>query len=451
MREIVHLQVGQCGNQMGGRFWRTVALVHGLGPDGVYGGSDDDQLAKLGVFFREGGRGGGHFRPRAVLADLEPGVIRSLCSSEWGALFAPDQCLTRQNSASNNFGRGYYTDGAEMAEEILDVVRRQVEDCDCLQGFQWSHSVGGGTGSGLGTLLMAKLREDYPDRMFCTYSVFPSPQVSETVVEPYNAILSTHQLLENADASFVLDNEALYHIVTGSLKQAQPTYGDLNHLVSQAMAGTTCSLRFPGQLNADLRKLAVNLVPFPRLHFFMTGVAPLTAAGAARHSSPTVAQLTQQLFDPAHTMCRADPRHGKFLTAAALFRGALATQEIDAALAAAQDARQATFAEWIPHNIKSSLCDVPPVGQDRAATFIGNSTATQEVFRRVHDQFARMLHRKAFLHWYTGEGMDEAEFAEASTNVTDLLAEYQQYEAVEVLVGEVEDEEEEAGGEDDDF
>ena len=115
-----------------------------------------------------------------------------------------------------------------------------------------------------------------------TFSVFPSPKVSDTVVEPYNATLSVHQLVENAGEvmCILLDNEALYDICFRSLKLTAPTYGDLNYLVSTAMSGITSSLRFPGQLNSDLRKLAVNLIPFPRLHFLLTGFAPLTSRGS---------------------------------------------------------------------------------------------------------------------------------------------------------------------------
>ena len=110
-----------------------------------------------------------------------------------------------------------------------------------------------------------------------TFSVVPSPKVSDTVVEPYNSTLSVHQLVENADEVMCLDNEALYDICFRTLKLTTPTYGDLNHLVSAAMSGCTCCLRFPGQLNSDLRKLAVNMIPFPRLHFFMTGSALLSS------------------------------------------------------------------------------------------------------------------------------------------------------------------------------
>ena len=137
-------------------------------------------------------------------------------------------------------------------------------------GFQITHSLGGGTGAGMGTLLISKIREEYPDRMMATFSVVPSPKVSDTVVEPYNATLSVHQLVENSDQTFCIDNEALYDICFRTLKLTTPTYGDLNHLVSVVMSGITTCLRFPGQLNSDLRKLAVNMgmlnLSFPRFY-----------------------------------------------------------------------------------------------------------------------------------------------------------------------------------------
>merc|ERR1719230_2033931 len=86
------------------------------------------------------------------------------------------------------------------------------------------------------------------------------------------------------------------------------------------------------------------------------------------------------------------------------------------------------FVEWIPNNIKSSICDIPPVGLPVSATFIGNSTCMQETWKRVAEQFTAMFRRKAFLHWYTGEGMDEMEFTEAESNMNDLVSEYQQYQ-----------------------
>ena len=130
-----------------------------------------------------------------------------------------------------------------MIDSVLDVHPEEAESCNCLQGFQVAHSLGGGTGSGMGTLLISKIREEYPDRMMLTFSVVPSPKVSDTVVEPYNCTLSVHQLVENANEVMCINNEALYDICFRTLKLTTPTFGDLNHLVSAVMSDVTCYLR----------------------------------------------------------------------------------------------------------------------------------------------------------------------------------------------------------------
>merc|ERR1712188_178369 len=150
MREIVHIQGGQCGNQIGAKFWEVISDEHGVDPTGTYHGDSDLQLERINVYYNEAT--GGRYVPRAILMDLEPGPMDS----------------------------------------VLDVVRKEAEGCDCLQGFQITHSLGGGTGSGMGTLLISKIREEYPDRIMETFSIVPSPKVSDTVVEPYNATLSVH-------------------------------------------------------------------------------------------------------------------------------------------------------------------------------------------------------------------------------------------------------------------
>ncbi|MCJ1394039.1 Tubulin beta chain (Beta tubulin) [Xylographa bjoerkii] len=439
-RMIVHLQTGQCGNQIGAAFWQTISGEHGLDGSGIYNGTSDLQLQRMNVYFNEAS--GNKYVPRAVLVDLEPGTMDAVRAGPFGQLFRPDNFVFGQSGAGNNWAKGHYTEGAELVDQVLDVVRREAEGCDCLQGFQITHSLGGGTGAGMGTLLISKIREEFPDRMMATFSVVPSPKVSDTVVEPYNATLSVHQLVENSDETFCIDNEALYDICMRTMKLSAPTYGDLNHLVSAVMSGVTTCLRFPGQLNSDLRKLAVNMVPFPRLHFFMVGFAPLTSRGANSFRAVTVPELTQQMFDPKNMMAASDFRNGRYLTCSAIFRGKLSMKEMDDQMRNIQNKNSSYFVEWIPNNVQTALCSIPPRGLKMSSTFVGNSTSIQELFKRVGDQFSAMFRRKAFLHWYTGEGMDEMEFTEAESNMNDLVSEYQQYQEASVSEGEEEYEEE---------
>lgn len=426
MREIIHLQTGQCGNQVGGKFWETISGEHGIDQTGKYVGTSDNQLERINVYYNEASSK--KYVPRAVLIDLEPGTMDAVRQGPFGELFRPDNFVFGQSGAGNNWAKGHYTEGAELIDSVMDVVRKEAESSDCLQGFQITHSLGGGTGAGMGTLLLSKIREEFPDRMICTFSVVPSPKVSDTVVEPYNATLSIHQLVENADETFCIDNEALYDICFRTLKLNNPGYGDLNHLVSLVMSGVTTCLRFPGQLNADLRKLAVNMIPFPRLHFFVVGFAPLIAIGTQKFKTYSVSELTQQMFDSRNMMTACDPKKGRYLTVAAVFRGKISMKDVDEQMSMIQSKNSSLFVEWIPSNVKTAVCDIAPTGLEMSATFVGNTTSIQELFKRISDQFTVMFRRKAFLHWYTGEGMDEMEFSEAESNMNDLVSEYQQYQ-----------------------
>ena len=206
----MHIQAGQCGNQIGAKFWEVISDEHGIDPTGTYHGDSDLQLDRISVYYNEAT--GGKYVPRAILVDLEPGTMDSVRSGPFGQIFRPDNFVFGQSGAGNNWAKGHYTEGAELVDSVLDVVRKEAESCDCLQGFPLTHSLGGGTSSGMGTLVISKIREEYPDRIMNTFSVVPSPKVSDTVVEPYNATHSVHQLVENTDETYCIDNEALYDI-----------------------------------------------------------------------------------------------------------------------------------------------------------------------------------------------------------------------------------------------
>ncbi|XP_053486578.1 tubulin beta chain-like isoform X2 [Ictalurus furcatus] len=445
MREIVSLQIGQCGNQIGEMFWTVFSDEHGIDPTGNYNGNSDLQLHRINVYYNEAT---GEYVHRTVLVDLESGTMDSVRSGPFGQIFRPDNLVFGLSSASNYWAKGHYTEGAELVDSVLDVVRREAESCDCLQGFQLTHSLGGGTGSGMGTLLISKIREGYPDRIINTFSVVPSPKVSDVAVEPYNATLSVHQLVQNTDETFCVDNKALFNICSHTLKLRTPNYSDLNNLVSHTMSGVTTCLRFPGQLNADLRKLAVNMVPFARMHFFIPGLAPLTSTDSQPYRALTVPELIRQMFDAKNMMVACDPRHGRYLTAAAIFRGSVSTSDVEMGMFDVQNRYSRNFGDWIPNNMMTAVCDIPPHGVKMAATFTANNTAIQELFIRLSTQFMAMFRGRRFLHWYTAEGMDEMEFTEAESNMADLVSEYQAYQdATGDDEGEFEEEEEEEGEE----
>ncbi|KAI0522680.1 hypothetical protein KFK09_005065 [Dendrobium nobile] len=129
------------------------------------------------------------------------------------------------------------------------------------------------------------------------------------------------------------------------------------------------------------------------------------------------------MWELKNMMCASDPRHSGYLTASAMFRGKMSKKEVDEQMINVQNKNSSYFVEWIPNNIKSTVCDIPPTGLKMASTFIGNSTSIQEMFCRVSKQFTVMFRRKAFPHWFTGEGLEKMEFPEAESNIHNLVSE----------------------------
>ena len=161
--------------------------------------------------------------PRAILMNLRSGTMNSYYAETFGQPFRPDHFVSGQTGASNNRTKGYHVESAEFIDSVLDVARKETED-HCLQGFQLYHSLGG-TRSGMGTLLMPKIREGHFDRIMETFSIILPPNMSDTVVVPHSVVIDSHLLVENADERMLPDNEALCDIWFRTLKLTTPTFG----------------------------------------------------------------------------------------------------------------------------------------------------------------------------------------------------------------------------------
>ena len=441
-REIIHLSVGQCGNQIGHVFWNRILLEHNIKQDGFFNMHENLQyedffkLDKIEVYFQESSQFTDKYVPRTVMIDLEPGVIDKVLNSNIGNLFHPDFILTRASGAGNNWAKGHYTMGNEVIDETMDIIRKNVEGCDQLQGFQLSHSIGGGTGSGFGTLVLEKLKDEYPDRINVTWSIYPTQKVSDVVVEPYNAILAISHILTDSDASFVIDNEALFNISQKILKQKSPSFADLNWILSLVMGGCTASLRFPGLLNCDLRKMSVNLVPFPRLHFFTSAYSPLIQQGHEwKLTQWSLSKISDNVWNPKNllTSIRKKGDDGKFLSASVHYRGRdISSAEIENITRSYLDKQNEAFVEWIPHNVKTSIITLKPESVNNTATMVGNVTSVKDCFERIWESFNKLFEKKAFIHWYKGEGMHELEFSDCEAEIKDLIIEYFEKQEIKV-------------------
>ncbi|XP_029351884.1 tubulin epsilon chain isoform X3 [Echeneis naucrates] len=406
MTQSVVVQVGQCGNQVGCRFWDLALREHcHVNKKGLY-----DEA--LGSFFRNvdsrkgdetacgvGGRIQ-NLKARAVLVDMEEGVVNELLHGPLHDIFDSTQLLTDVSGSGNNWAVGHMTYGSAYREQIVQKLRRAAEHCDCLQCFFLIHSMGGGTGSGLGTRVLSLLEEEFPEVCRIVTSIYPSVE-DDVITSPYNSVLAMRELTEHADCVLPVENQSLVDIVTkiqhmshggkpglmikrdssiisgqGVLVGAERPFDAMNNIVANLLLNITSSARFEGSLNMDLNEIPMNLVPFPRLHYLVPSLTPLY----------TLADV----YIPTRRLRPSLP-----------------------------------FVSWNQEGWKTGLCSVSPVGHSHSLLALANNTCVKPTFMDLRERFNRLYRKKAHLHHYLHvEGMEQSCFSEAITSLSSLIEEY---------------------------
>jgi tubulin epsilon len=300
MRETITVQVGQCGNQIGNQFWTQMLQEHESTPD------TDDALSS---FFRFSPQKDGRthaMKARALLIDMECGPLQETMRSPLGSLFDDTQFVMDVYGAGNNFAHGHFEYGPQYRNKFEEGLRKNAEHCDSLQTFIVTHSLSGGTGSGVGTYVLGLLHDLYPEIYRFSACVFPSED-NDVVTAPYNSVLATKQLIEHADCIFPIDNRDLQTFaaleasqrskksvaskgvrapmgigVQDPLQKARKDKGfdDMNAVAARMLCHLTSSSRFHGEMNVDLNEICTNLIPFPRLQFLMTALSPQRASAS---------------------------------------------------------------------------------------------------------------------------------------------------------------------------
>ncbi|POM67226.1 Tubulin gamma chain [Phytophthora palmivora] len=366
-REIITLQAGQCGNQIGMEFWKQLCVEHGISADGIVQDFATSGNDRKDVFFYQADDE--HYIPRALLMDLEPRVINSIRGTGSGM-------------------------GSYLLENLNDHFPK-------------------------------KLIQTYS--VFPNQSDFQS----DVVVQPYNSLLTMKRLVLNADSVVVLDNTALNRIAVERLRVENPTVSQLNSLVSTVMAASTTTLRYPGYMNNDLIGLVASLIPTPRCHFLMTGYTPLTIdAQVSAVRKTTVLDVMRRLLQPKNIMVSTSTKTGCYISILNIIQGDVDPTQVHKSLQRIRERKLARFIPWGPASIQVALSRKSPYMETAHKVnglMLANHTSIGALFHKLLLQYDRLKKHGAFIENYRKEPMfaeNLDEFDSAREVVQNLVDEY---------------------------
>ncbi|KAF7178890.1 hypothetical protein CNMCM7691_007712 [Aspergillus felis] len=435
LRLFLHIWVGS-------QFWQQLCLEHGISQDGNLEEFATEGGDRKDVFFYQSDDT--RYIPRAILLDLEPRVLNSIQSGPYKNIYNPENFFIGQQGigAGNNWGAGYAA-GEVVQEEVFDMIDREADGSDSLEGFMFLHSIAGGTGSGLGSFILERMNDRFPKKLIQTYSVFPDTQSADVVVNPYNSLLAMRRLTQNADSVVVLDNGALSRIVADRLHVQEPSFQQTNQLVSTVMSASTTTLRYPGYMHNDLVGIIASLIPTPRSHFLITSYTPFTGDNVDQAKTvrkTTVLDVMRRLLQPKNRMVSINPSKSScYMSILNIIQGEADPTDVHKSLLRIRERRLASFIPWGPASIQVALTKKSPYIQNThrvSGLMLANHTSVATLFKRIVQQYDRLRKRNAFLEQYKKESPFTdglGEFDEARAVVMDLVGEYEAAEREDYL------------------
>lgn len=429
MGSTITLQVGQCGNQIGAEYWDKLCVEHGLLNEETVNSSINSAKIKddrKDTFFYESCNG--KYFPRALLIDLEPRVVSSVVASREGVFSSDSLWVSSEGGGAGNVWARGYQRGKDNAEPLIDALQREAESSDNLDGFIMFHSIGGGTGSGLGSFLLESIRDTMEKKIIQTVSVLPNnEEISDAVVQPYNVVLTLRRLIECSDSVIAMDNGGLVRAV-GEGGRLNANFMQINRHAAGVVAAETGPIRFPGSRFSDLSGVIALSAPFRGCHFVVPSYLPFNHARRI-----SCADMQRRLFMHRSQLVCFEESEGNCLVAAVNIMGNTSLEEAEKSMHRLRAKGGIRFSPGVPGSVQIGLSRSPVSG--RTGLLLSNTTGFARALHKNVSQYDRLRKRSAFLEMYRREdpGIEE-ELNSAREAVQSVIDTYKHAELSEAPI-----------------
>ncbi|XP_046409749.1 tubulin delta chain-like [Neodiprion fabricii] len=449
---MLTLQFGQCGNQVGHTLFSTVAQDLYSANTGVPSKRNSDYVqAGFDTWFKELSKNGKHLA-RAILVDTEQKVVNTVCSSNesnsmWNYSPANIVCCAGGGSA-NNWGYGHYIKGPQLSSAALEAVRHEVERADTFQGFLAILSSAGGTGSGVGSYLMEKIRDEYPTKTMASSIVFPYGS-GEVCTQNYNTLLTLAKFIDITDVAILFENDQIHGICENLTKVPNTNFNDLNHVIGQKLAAVLQPVL--GTTNI-LSTLVHRLTPHPQYKIATIKTSLLALPSCQLYDgnykwNSIVWHLKQMLRAPALNLnladmetkmpsnsipSRTDFAYSKSVSNILITRGSSIGNDT---IVPVELNDEKLYADWVPHVEKIAHLHQPRklLGKDKIAALVANNSQLHRPIDAIVDKAWNTYIHSAFLHQYKQHGVEEDDFLQAFAKIENIVKVYRELCSEEII------------------
>ena len=438
----VVVQVGQCGNQIGTQLF---SVLRSDSEAALQGRHYTYSQATLDRFFTESRLATRPPSAKAVLIDMEPKAIQSSLTEanrtgSW--TYDTSSVYSGNRGSGNNWANGFYCHGPKAGDAVLDIVQKQAEKCNNLEGFLVVMSVAGGTGSGMGAYVTELFKDNYPGAVLINPVVWPYTS-GEVIVQNYNALLTTAHLSQVSDAIIPLLNDHLHQVGSKCLRLKEVSFNDLNKIASHAIASilqpaspsTNRSFTVPDSLMyqyCSLSDLCLQLTPHPAYRFLSVKTVPQIPDKSHAYTTDLWPGLLKRLKQMLITNSATDegmdwslkphPIGEKSIANLLIVRG-----KDSESVSTESFSENDIYCKWMRQSSLrfSSWCSPVSFNKyEKSCSLVTNSSSCREPLNIVTDKAWRMYCAKAYVHQYLRCGLSEEHFMEAFVRSEQILKDY---------------------------
>lgn len=447
MMSVITIQVGQCGNQIGGQLFQTLIDDVNIKQSQTLVSPFKNEEYKeevLNRFFTYDTTSSELPKARAVMVDMEPKVIAQTCanaqkSGKW--LYPEKQQFCQQKGSGNNWAHGYCVHGPVAQEKVMELVQREAEKCDNVSGFLSLLSLAGGTGSGVGAFISKCVRDEFPHAFILNQVVWPY-HTGEVIVQNYNAVLTLSHLYRTADALVVMENDSLHKICSQLMNIKKISFKDINKVICHQLASFLQPApleKFPdftiqntlGEImdhmvsHPDYKLLTVKNIPHMseksiefstfQWHGLLKHLRQMLIAGASMEEG-----IDWQIQVGTETP-RGSTSHYRSLANLLILRG----KEVNTADTSAFTDPN-IYTPWMPTG-GTLLQGRQPRSfyqYEKSAVLLSNSRSTIGPLNTMIGKAWNMFSSRAYVHQYTKHGLAEEDFVDSFVTLEQVISNY---------------------------